>query len=765
MEPLVGRSSSGLCNGGGGKTGNTGQSSLPSKELYDCGVVSVRNGFDGKHFNSKGQVLTSNFNRENIMPWAVNCCSVKTHLPSNCNNQHVGSNYPGKSSYFGDRVSGSCQNGIPNHRFGVYDYRNHRIHPYYMRNHRNNFVEAGNHRGVRLDSTVGTCYLGIKPYSNISEQQQSMGLYDPSLLKLWPGFAEHALEGGASMMASCLNKGIFPFGIQYGKATFREQDAHAILQYGNSNTEESHLAYHDFCNGVVNQSFLSSDAVKIPSSCVRVMEPREDLLTGSEFEKNEALYNTLHVNFHRMSTNYASNCSDLETEKLLVGSLENANISGPSNEMDHRNEAALGRNLTNSTKNLQDGIASSMDLLYNLSLSSSKGIDTPQNSSVSGSVVSDALLKSQPKPLDPVDEGLFSAGLVVDESNRVRSSSSSQNAAKARRVAVHGEEVQKDPGLCPEGKGDAKLSYKSPKIIGGISSHLTTFFAHLTAGELQTIKNSDLEYIKELGSGTFGTVFHGKWRGSDVAIKRMKPSCFTEDSLEEDRLVADFWREAHMLGQLHHPNIVALYGVVTDGPATNLATVTEYMVNGSLKQVLQRKDRTIDRRKRLIIAMDAAFGMEYLHEKNIVHFDLKSHNFLVNMRDPQRPVCKIGDLGLSKIKQKTLISGGVRGTIPWMAPELLNNKNNLVTEKIDVYSFGVVMWELLTGEEPYADLYSEEIIAGIIKGILRPEIPNWCDPSWRSLMERCWLSDPDSRPAFSEISKELRAMAVAMNIK
>lgn len=46
-----------------------------------------------------------------------------------------------------------------------------------------------------------------------------------------------------------------------------------------------------------------------------------------------------------------------------------------------------------------------------------------------------------------------------------------------------------------------------------------------------------------------------------------------------------------MLGQLHHPNIVALYGVVTDGPATNLATVTEYMVNGSLKQVLQRKDR------------------------------------------------------------------------------------------------------------------------------------------------------------------------------
>ncbi|KAL4340004.1 hypothetical protein GQ457_08G008040 [Hibiscus cannabinus] len=282
---------------------------------------------------------------------------------------------------------------------------------------------------------------------------------------------------------------------------------------------------------------------------------------------------------------------------------------------------------------------------------------------------------------------------------------------------------------------------------------------------LQIIKNEDLEELRELGSGTFGTVYHGKWRGTDVAIKRLKKICFTGRSSEQERLTVEFWREADILSKLHHPNVLAFYGVVRDGPGGTLATVTEFMVNGSLRHVLLRKERQIDRRKRLIIAMDAAFGMEYLHSKNIVHFDLKCDNLLVNLRDPIRPICKVGDFGLSKIKRNTLVTGGVRGTLPWMAPELLNGSSSKVSEKVDVFSFGIVLWEILTGDEPYANMHYGAIIGGIVSNTLRPPVPSFCDPEWKLLMEQCWAPDPAVRPSFTEIARRLSIMLSAFQSK
>ncbi|GJV49037.1 dual specificity protein kinase splB-like protein isoform X1 [Tanacetum coccineum] len=94
--------------------------------------------------------------------------------------------------------------------------------------------------------------------------------------------------------------------------------------------------------------------------------------------------------------------------------------------------------------------------------------------------------------------------------------------------------------------------------------------------------------------------------------------------------------------------------------------------------------------------------MGYLHLKKVVHFDLKCEKLLVNLVSSNISLLElvylVGDFGLSRIKHNTFVSGGVYGTLPWMAPELLNGSTVRVSEKI------------LTEDEPYADMHCGAMI-------------------------------------------------------
>lgn len=366
VECLVGRSFQGFCYGGGITTlmGN----SVDCK--WDLG--------------NTGQMPFSNFNRENIMPWGATCGSVNHHLGvQSCSNLPVGSGFPVNSSCVGDRVCCACQSGLRGNRFAVNDARYQRIYSNYARKNKNNLVEVGNYRGARLDGKIpaGKCYLGIRPKSNISKQGKSMGLYNANLSSPWAGFTELDSEGVVSVMGSCFNKGISTFDVQYGEK-FREHGGPAISQYGNSNLVESHLACHSTCNVVGDQFFLSHNSINNPSTFVRVMNTKDDMLTGSNLERHEVQCQALCENFHGMPITCKPIHPELENEKLLIDTEESADISGLSNNMNYRNGTASGCNMKNGTKNLQGGVASSMDLLYNLSLSSSKEIEPPQTSAL-----------------------------------------------------------------------------------------------------------------------------------------------------------------------------------------------------------------------------------------------------------------------------------------------------------------------------------------------------------------------------------------------
>lgn len=119
--------------------------------------------------------------------------------------------------------------------------------------------------------------------------------------------------------------------------------------------------------------------------------------------------------------------------------------------------------------------------------------------------------------------------------------------------------------------------------------------------------------------------------------------------------------------------------------------------------------------------------MEYLHAKRIVHFDLKTANLLVGFRE-KTPTCKVADFGLSKQKQQTYVTGvsSLRGTLPWIAPEIIKSPKE-VNEKVDVYSFGVVLWELWTMKEPFEGINYHALMHMIsTNDEIRPTLPGAC---------------------------------------
>ncbi|WZY83410.1 hypothetical protein YC2023_029794 [Brassica napus] len=261
----------------------------------------------------------------------------------------------------------------------------------------------------------------------------------------------------------------------------------------------------------------------------------------------------------------------------------------------------------------------------------------------------------------------------------------------------------------------------------------------------------DLTVGEEIGQGSCGTVFRGLWFGSVVAVKVFSKVEYSEEAIQS------FRQEVALMKRLRHPNVLLFMGAVTS--PQRLCIVSELLPRGSLFQLLQRKTSKLDWRRRILMALDIARGMNYLHccSPPIVHRDLKSSNLLVD----RNLTVKVADFGLSRVKHETyLTTKSGKGTPQWMAPEVLRNES--ADEKYilvsDIYSFGVVLWELATEKIPWEALNSMQVIGAVGFMNQRLEIPKDIDPLWISLMESCWNNDAKLRPTFQELTERLREL-------
>ncbi|KAL3656108.1 hypothetical protein CASFOL_000504 [Castilleja foliolosa] len=207
-----------------------------------------------------------------------------------------------------------------------------------------------------------------------------------------------------------------------------------------------------------------------------------------------------------------------------------------------------------------------------------------------------------------------------------------------------------------------------------------------------------------IGHGAFGFVYRGVLQnGTKAAIKLMDQAGGKQG---ED----EFTAEVELLGRLHSPYLLSLIGYCSESNLKML--VYEFMANGGLQEHLYNTTTTtttvgnrnvssnLNWKTRLRIALEAAKGLEYLHEHispPVIHRDFKSSNILLDKNFH----AKVSDFGLAKFGSEKAgghVTTRVLGTQGYVAPEYALTGH--LTTKSDVYSYGVVLLELLTGRVP-----------------------------------------------------------------
>ncbi|XP_077479181.1 muscle, skeletal receptor tyrosine-protein kinase [Stigmatopora argus] len=282
---------------------------------------------------------------------------------------------------------------------------------------------------------------------------------------------------------------------------------------------------------------------------------------------------------------------------------------------------------------------------------------------------------------------------------------------------------------------------------------------------------NNIQYVRDIGEGAFGRVFQARAPGllpvetfTMVAVKMLKEEASAD-------MQNDFQREAALMAEFDHSNIVRLLGVCAAGKP--MCLMFEYMAHGDLNAFLRRPppartpsrsagafsseaDRGgLSRPERLWTSAQIAAGMAYLSERKFVHRDLATRNCLVG----EEMVVKIADFGLSRnMYSADYYKADENDAIPirWMPPESIFY--NRYTTESDVWAYGVVLWEIFShGMQPYYGMGHEEVIYYVRDGRIL-SCPDNCPLELYNLMRLCWSTQPSDRPSFSSIHRILERM-------
>ncbi|KAH8834109.1 kinase-like domain-containing protein [Flagelloscypha sp. PMI_526] len=277
--------------------------------------------------------------------------------------------------------------------------------------------------------------------------------------------------------------------------------------------------------------------------------------------------------------------------------------------------------------------------------------------------------------------------------------------------------------------------------------------------------------------GGYGDVYQGVLQNEHsvcVKVLRIYSNPEKQDKSEQDKqkVLKAFLREAVLWHQLDHPNILPFLGVSYDCFPNRLSLISPFMKNGNIMDYLKEHPEPSEQRMELLYQI--VQGINYLHEMDICHGDIKGVNIL--MDDQHKP--RIADMGITSIvsSQSETLQWGMTssqspiGSVRWSAPEIFlphefrsSTPSHSSTTR-DVYAFGCTMLEVLTGRVPFSEVDTDPaVLLKLIMGSRpnRPDASLVSDAAWR-IIQQCWAQEPSKRVSIFDVLLLLQGGALSV---
>ncbi|KAI9306784.1 kinase-like domain-containing protein [Cunninghamella echinulata] len=241
-----------------------------------------------------------------------------------------------------------------------------------------------------------------------------------------------------------------------------------------------------------------------------------------------------------------------------------------------------------------------------------------------------------------------------------------------------------------------------------------------------------------IGKGQFASVYRALDLGTGeiVAIKRIK----LEDGEQDEEMM----KEIALLKTMNHFNVIKYLGFIRNRNHLNI--ILEYAENGSLMSTL-KSFGAFPEKLVASFCIKILNGLDYLHENDVVHCDLKAANILTTKTGN----VKLTDFGVSlNLKIKKADDETVSGTPNWMAPEVIELEG--ASTKSDIWSLGCTLIELVTGKPPYADLISMSAMFRIVEDDY-PPLPDNISKEMQDFLLCCFQKNPNERPTAKELKE------------